>query len=274
MTTRSPLIIALRMDRLIEFAAFAEELAGAARLETLSRWRQDCVPQNKSKDCFDPVTEADLRAEQVMRQLIRARYMYHGLSGEEWPDERGQESYCWSLDPIDGTRSFISGLPTWTTLIALLEDGQPILGLVDVPCLDETYVGFEGRALLCKKGEQVPIRTGKCSSIAEARLSTTDPFLFEGPAAAAFDGLRRRARTVRYGHDGYAYARLAGGSLDLIVENGLKPYDYNALIPLIVSAGGVVGDWHGGREFAGGRIIAAATRKLFEETLSYFESLE
>jgi myo-inositol-1(or 4)-monophosphatase len=262
------------MDFLIELAAFAEVLARTARLETLARWRADCTAQDKGENSFDPVTEADRKSEQVMRELIRKRFPDHGATGEEWPDEPGIGSYCWSLDPIDGTRSFICGLPTWTTLVALLQDGRPAVGLIDAPCLDETYVGFGGTAFLRKSEGTFPIRTSGCTRIADARLSTTDPFLFDGASASAFDRLRRDALTVRYGHDGYAYARLAAGSVDLVVECGLKPYDYHALIPLVAAAGGSVGDWRGGQDFTGGRLIAAATKPLFDQALAYFEALE
>lgn len=259
---------------LAELTSFAEELAQRARTETLARFRQGGQVEDKSSGgLFDPVTEADRAAEQAMRQLIGERYPAHGITGEEWPDKSGSSDLAWSLDPIDGTRSFICGLPTWTTLVALLDAGVPIVGSVDAPALDETYVGVAGDAVLIRDGERTAIRTSDCTSLAEARVSTTDPALFDVAAAEAFDRLRANARTVRYGHDGYAYARLAGGGLDLIVESGLKPYDYNALIPLVTAAGGKIGDWRGSQEYAGGKVIAAATQELFEEALGYFEAL-
>ena len=262
------------MDDRAEFAAFARELAEAARAETLTRWIRGCDVDDKGNGAFDPVTDADREAERVMRQLINERYPEHGVTGEEWPDAPGRSSYCWSLDPVDGTRSFICGLPTWTTLIALMEDDRPLLGLVDAPCLEEIYVGFNEQAVMLRKGEQAAIQVSSCTHIAEARLSTTDPFLFEDAAAEAFDRLRRKVVTVRFGHDGYAYARVAAGSLDLVVESGLKPHDYRPIIPLVEAAGGVVGNWRGGKDFTSGRIIASATRNLFEEALHYFESVE
>jgi len=263
------------MDReLAELASFAEELGQRARAETLARFRQGGRVEDKAPGgMFDPVTEADRAAEQEMRSLINERFPSHGIMGEEWPDQPGSSNYAWSLDPIDGTRSFISGLPTWTTLVALLKDGVPVLGYVDAPALDETYVGFAGQAIMSCKGERTTIRTSGCTSLAKARLSTTDPALFDATAAEAFERLRSSAQTVRYGHDGYAYARLAGGSIDLVVESGLKPYDYNALIPLVTAAGGVIADWRGVQEYAGGKIIAAATQELYDEALGYFEAL-
>jgi myo-inositol-1(or 4)-monophosphatase len=256
-----------------ELADFAGELARAARGETLRRWAQGCAAENKAQSGFDPVTDADRGAEQAMRALIAEHYPDHGVTGEEWPDRAGTSNYAWSLDPIDGTRSFICGLPTWTTLIALLDHGRPVLGLVDAPVVDEIYVGFEGQVFMTRNGERTAVRTSGRTRLSEARLSTTDPTLFDSPALQAFEKLRGQVQTVRYGHDGYAYARLAAGTLDLIVESGLKPHDYNAVIPLISAAGGAIGDWRGGQDYAGGKIIAAATRELFEEALDYFEAL-
>ena len=257
-----------------EMASFALELGRRARSETLGQFVQGAVVRNKADgDRFDPVTEADRAAEAAMRQLIRERFPTHAITGEEWPDEPGISDYSWSLDPIDGTRSFICGLPTWTTLIALIEGQTPVLGLVDAPVLDETYVGFDGNAWMCRDGERASISVSGCTRLAEARLSTTDPALFEGGGGEAFDRLRRDAKAVRYGHDAYAYARLAAGTIDLVVESGLKPHDYNALIPLVSAAGGMIADWHGGQEYDRGKLIAASTPELFEEARRYFEGV-
>lgn len=248
-----------------EFGAFARELASSARHETLARFNRGVDVDNKAGEAsFDPVTEGDRAAEQAMRALIAERFPDHGISGEEYSDKPAAGRYVWSLDPIDGTRSFICGLPTWTTLIALLEEGEPVLGLIDAPVLDQIYVGRGAEAWLARGDEQTAIRASGCSGLSEARLSTTDPFLFEENKAAAFDRLRRACRVTRYGHDGYAYARLAGGSLDLVVESGLKPHDYNAVVPLVRAAGGHVGNWAGGSDLSGGAIVAAASRALYD----------
>ncbi|HEX5181536.1 MAG TPA: inositol monophosphatase family protein [Allosphingosinicella sp.] len=232
---------------------FAERLADAARAETLKRWRTGCAAADKNQGgAWDPVTEADREAEQVMRRLIEADYPDHGIQGEEFGDRAGQGRWCWSLDPIDGTRSFVCGLPSWTTLIALLEDGRPVLGIIDAPALDERYAG-PGSAQA----------TSGCIALAEARLSTTDPYLFSDAEAEAWNRVRRQVRTTRYGLDGYGYARVASGSLDLVIESGLKPHDYNALIPVVRAAGGMIGDWEGGEDFSPGRVIAAATPRLY-----------
>jgi histidinol phosphatase-like enzyme (inositol monophosphatase family) len=261
LTRFDALRIVSRMDA-AELMAFAEELASTARIETLPRWANEVIAEDKGAGVFDPVTEADRQAELAMRALIRRRYPDHGITGEEWPDESNSSGYCWSLDPIDGTRSFMCGLPTWVTLIGLLHNDQPLLGLIDAPVLDETYFGTGNEAWLSRKGERGSIRTSGCTCLSEARLSTTDPFLLGD--REAFERVRKTAQVTRYGHDGYGYARVAAGSLDLVIESGLKPHDYNALIPVIRGAGGHIGDWVGGCDFTSGAVVAAATRQLYD----------
>jgi histidinol phosphatase-like enzyme (inositol monophosphatase family) len=247
----------------MSFAAFASRLADAARAVTLLA--ADRTVEDKSKGgVFDPVTDADRDAEQAMRALIEAEHPDHGIAGEELDDRPAGCAYRWSLDPIDGTRSFICGLPTWTTLIALLEDGAPIVGLIDASRLDERYLGDGKHAWL--NGEE--IRTSACRSLGVARLSTTDPFLFAGEEAAAFERLRRAVRLTRFGHDAYAYARLAAGTIDLVAESGLKPHDFNALAPVIRGAGGIIGNWRGGADLSAGQVLAAATPELFDEAVA------
>lgn len=252
---------------LADFVSFARELAWSARRETLARFGEDYAIEDKSLDGrYDPVTEADRAAEAVMRDSIANRFPDHGIYGEELADKRGSNSYAWTLDPIDGTRSYICGLPTWTTLIALLRDGQPIIGLVDAPYLDETYIGVGDEATLISKGDKVQIRTSGCARIEEARFSTTDPFLLL-PSNGMLERVLRSVRVARFGHDGYAYARLAAGSIDLVIESELKPHDYNAHIPLIRAGGGHIGDWSGGSDFTAGGVIAAASRKLYDDAV-------
>ena len=246
----------------------ALRLADAARPETLPRWTAGVVAENKSDGPdFDPVTDADREAERVMRALIEAEFPDHGIAGEEFPDREARGPYRWSLDPVDGTRSFTCGLPSWVTLIALLRDGRPVLSVIDAPCLDERYVADQGRTLLLSAASEHALATSPCKQLGDARFSTTDPYLFVGDEMEAFERVRRSVRTTRYGQDGYAYARLAAGTIDLVVESGLKPHDYNALIPVVRGAGGVIGDWLGGEDFSKGKVIAAATPELFAETL-------
>jgi myo-inositol-1(or 4)-monophosphatase len=255
-------------EDLLTIKAFMHELADAARGETMPRWTATIAADDKSGGTsFDPVTEADREAERVMRSLIEARFPTHGIAGEEFPDKLAASAYTWSLDPIDGTRSFICGLPTWVTLIALLENGLPRLGSIDAPRLDERYLGDCETALLITSDGQSALAASRCERLSEARFSTTDPFLFKGSEAHPFARLKERVRTTRYGHDGYAYARLAAGSLDLIVESGLKPHDYNALIPVVRGSGGVIGNWMGEDDFTEGKVVAASTLALFEEAI-------
>lgn len=256
------------MEDLDRYAAFAGRLADSARQETLPRWMEAGAARNKAGEGrFDPVTEADIAAEKAIRTLIERELPDHGIAGEEFPDRPTNGPWCWSLDPIDGTRSFVCGMPTWVTLIGLLRQGEPVLGLIDVPRLGERYLGYGETAVLTMPDGDRPLRTSCCTALAEARFSATDPFLFAGAEQQAFERLRAAVRTTRYGHDGYAYARLAAGSIDLVVESGLQPYDYNALIPVIRAAGGSVGNWDGDSDMRAGRIVAAATRKLFEEAV-------
>ena len=249
-----------------EFVDFALELTRAARGETLPRWR-DCAPaENKGTTVFDPVTDADREAERAMRAIIHERFPDHGVGGEEFGETGGTSNFTWSLDPVDGTRSFICGLPNWTTLIALLDSAAPALGVIDAPALDETYIGHGGEAWMLDRGKKSQLRTSGCTTVADARLSTTDPFLFKN--ARAFDSARNRAKVTRYGHDGYAYARLAAGTIDLVIESDLKAHDYNALIPVVRAAGGHIGDWHGGEDFAVGQVVAASTPELYREAVA------
>jgi myo-inositol-1(or 4)-monophosphatase len=261
-------VLPLVPQNLEALEAFARSLADASRMETLRVWASGSSVEDKGgAGAFDPVTEGDRAAERAMRDLIERHHPDHGIMGEEYPDRPPQGRYSWSLDPIDGTRSFICGLPTWVTLIALLDEGEPVLGLIDVPRLDELYVGLGGAARLSSNTGRSQLAVSGCTNLGDARLSTTDPYLFTGSDSKGFERLRTSARTTRYGHDGYAYARLAAGSLDLIVEAGLKPHDYNALIPVVRGAGGVIGDWSGGGDFSEGKVVAAASEALFDEAV-------
>lgn len=243
---------------LAAYATFAGELADAARAVTLGAARE-AVDKNAG-GAFDPVTEADKGAERAMRTLIEARYPEHGIHGEEYGVSNLVASLYWSLDPIDGTRSFICGLASWTTLIALVDDGVPVVGLIDVPVIGERYLGFGTDA---RQGSET-LRVSGCTVLGAARLATTDPYLFHGAEAEGFERVRRETRVARYGQDAYAYARLAGGGIDLVVESGLQPHDINALVPVVRAAGGTIGDWEGGVDFSRGRVVAAASRALYD----------
>ena len=176
-----------------DFADFARSLAAAARLETLPRCRERWDrAENKLAGGFDPVTASDRNSETAIRRLIEARFPDHGIAGEEFPDRPAAGRWSWWLDPIDGTRAYICGLPSWTTLIALLDEGEPVLGIVDVPRLDELYLGHRRGAGVRRAGERRPLATSGCRRLEEARLSTTDPYLFAGAEAEGFERLAAR----------------------------------------------------------------------------------
>jgi histidinol phosphatase-like enzyme (inositol monophosphatase family) len=256
------------MSELAVFAAFAGELADAARAEAL-RWSEaDWAVENKNEGGdFDPVTRADRAVERVMRDLIEARWPDHGIAGEEFGVTRAGARWTWSLDPIDGTRAFICGLPSWTVLIALLDEGRPVLGVIDVPRLGERFLGHGDIGAFVTAASEAPLRTSGCQRLADSRIATTDPYLFKSGEREAFDRVRERARLTRYGFDAYAYGRVAAGGLDLVIESGLAPHDLNALIPVVTAAGGAVSNWRGESDFTEGSIVAAASQALLDEAL-------
>jgi myo-inositol-1(or 4)-monophosphatase len=253
-------------DEIAAFLATAVKLAELARGQTLTGEPAEADDKNEG-GAYDPVTAADRGAERAMRQWIHACWPDHAIAGEEYSVKEGEGPWSWSLDPIDGTRAYVCGLPSWTTLIALLHEGRPVVGIIDAPRLDELYVGAPSGTVLGSSGSRHELRTSGCRSLAQARFSTTDPYLFSEAEAEGFERVRQEARLTRYGLDAYGYARVAAGTLDLVVESGLKPHDYNALIPVVRGAGGLVGNWRGEDDFSDGRLVAAATPELFEEAV-------
>jgi myo-inositol-1(or 4)-monophosphatase len=245
---------------LTELIAFAEGLADAAAEATLRYFRRlESVEDKAGGRGYDPVTAADREAEAIIRQRIKAAYPDHGILGEEHGRETGSSACTWVIDPIDGTRSFIAGIPLWGTLIALNDGARPILGIMDQPYLGERFVGSRAGARMTERGgDRVELATRPCGSLSVAVLMCTDPAMFlHADERAAFDSLRAAARLTRYGADCYAYCMLARGLVDLVVEADLKPYDIQALIPVIEGAGGLVTDWRGGPADQGGQVIAA-----------------
>ena len=249
------------------YVDFAHALADVARGETLPRFRTDLAVDNKVPSDFDPVTDADREAERAIRARIEAQFPEHGILGEEFGEVRGGARHRWVLDPVDGTRSFVCGAPTWTTLIALEVDGEPQLGVIDQPYVGERWIGTRTRAVLHRGASVRAVATSSCTVLADALVSTTDPradAYFSATEAAAFERVAGACKLARFSMDAYAYALLAMGHLDLVVESGLQHYDYAALAPIVRGAGGVVSSWDGGRfdATAGGRLIAAATPEL------------
>jgi myo-inositol-1(or 4)-monophosphatase len=175
------------------------------------------------------------------------------------------------LDPIDGTRAFIAGLPTWGVLIALAYEGSPILGIMDQPYLDERYRGWNVGADAVLRGERRPLKTRDCAHLSDAILSTTSPDLFHGAEAEGFARVRSKAKLTRYGYDCYAYSMIASGHMDCVIESGLKPFDIQALIPIVTGAGGGVCSWTGGDASQGGQVLAYSDARLRDEVLALLE---
>lgn len=261
------------IDRELVWAMMAE-LAEVAARETLPRFRLPMAIENKLGSAgFDPVTEADKAAERALRAAISARFPAHGIRGEECEDVPGTSPYAWIIDPIDGTRSFMSGMPTWGTLIGLLDNGVPRFGMMSQPFIGERFVGGDGVAELLRGTQVTPLRCRATANLARATLFTTTPDMFEpGRERGAFDALAGRVRLTRYGADCYGYCLLAAGHVDLVVEANLGFYDIAPLIPIITAAGGVVTDWSGQPIRGGGRAVAAATPALLEAALEYLET--
>jgi myo-inositol-1(or 4)-monophosphatase len=257
---------AQEIDRL---KAFACQLADAAAEVSMRYFRQPFAVDDKDKgDGFDPVTLADQGAEKAIRALIEEHFPDHGIFGEEFGIKTGAGEFEWVLDPIDGTRAFISGLPTWGTLIALKYQDEPLIGVIDQPYLKERYLGWTTGASL----NGTPISTRTCPRLSVATLSTTDANLFTPEERPLFDQVLNSARLTRYGMDCYAYAIVASGHMDVIIESGLKPYDLMALIPVVRGAGGVMTNWHGDSPTTDGRLVAIGDPALKDEVLSHLNS--
>ncbi|MBI1218239.1 MAG: histidinol-phosphatase [Rhodobacteraceae bacterium] len=249
--------------------ALAEDLADVARKATLTHFRSaDLTADSKETARFDPVTVADRAAEAAMRSLITARRPQDAILGEEMGATPGTSGLTWVLDPIDGTRGYLSGTPTWGVLIALSNPTGPILGIIDQPYIGERFLGGFGQARLDGPHGRRPLLTRPARPLAEAILFTTFPEVGTADEGAAFHALASQVRLARYGMDCYAYALVALGQVDLVVEAGLQPYDIQAPIAVIEAAGGVVTDWHGGPAHQGGRVLAAANRDIHAAALA------
>lgn len=253
--------------------AFFDRLADAAKAESLPRFRSSLSVVDKGGQYYDPVTEGDQRAETAIVSLIEAAFPDHGILGEEHGSKGLDREFVWVIDPIDGTRAFISGVPVWGTLIGLYQNGRARMGIIDQPFIGERwFADGELSHYSGPRGDRV-IRTSECESISDAILFTTSPHLFkEADDDRRYREIERKARLFRYGCDCYAYALLASGHIDLVIENSLKPYDVGAIIPVVEQAGGVMTTWDGGRPEMGGYIIAAANAKLHAEALEILNS--
>ena len=265
-------------DQLIACAHTAADAAAAESIRYFRLGTADLGLENKTVDgekpgaqgSFDPVTLADRRAETAMRREIARHFPDHGIHGEEFPSQNPQAAQCWWLDPIDGTASFLTGWPLWGTLIGYSDNGSPQLGLIDQPFTRERFWAVGGKAMQRRSdGIESTLRTRSCSGLAEATITTTHPDYFAtAEHKAAFSHVASLCRTTRYGGDCYAYAMLAAGHIDLIVESGLKAYDVAAHVPIIEAAGGRITTWSGASALNGGDIVAAGDARVHDAALT------
>lgn len=260
----------LPADRLEALDAFLVELNHASGEVILPLFRADHGLEDKGEPgAYDPVTAADKGAEAAIRLRISARYPEHGVIGEEYGEDRPDAEFVWVLDPIDGTRAFVAGLPVWTTLIGLRYQGKPVLGSIGQPFLGEIFIGHKGGSRLISRAGERRLSVRKGVGLNQGIIATTDPHgCFDGAEMGAWRQVRAASRLARTGCDAYAYAMVAGGTIDLVVEAGLKSWDIDAAIPVIEGAGGHVTDWRGETvgQF-GGQVAIAGDKALLDEAL-------
>jgi myo-inositol-1(or 4)-monophosphatase len=262
---------------LVDLEDFALELARTAGGIAQAHFRQPITVENKSANAFDPVTNADRAIERVLRTAIEARYPEHGIVAEEEGERAGAGEYTWFIDPIDGTRAFMTGSPLWGTLIGLsrrappfgdYQGSKPLFGLLVQPVLEEVFFGGPSGSWLIKAERRDRLKSRGCKTLAKAVLTSTHPDMFDGERAPAFRALAEQCLLTRFGGDCYNYAMLAAGYLDLVVESQLKPYDIVPLIPILEGAGCIVTDWQGRPPLNGGDVVAAGSRELHEAALA------
>ena len=244
--------------------ALAEQLADAARAIARAYFRQPIAVEQKPDR--SPVTAADRAIETELRRLIRAAFPTHGIQGEEFPAEAGDE-FTWVLDPIDGTKSFITGYPLFGSLIALTHAARAVLGVIETPALGERWVGIEGAPTLCNGAA---VRTSNCTAIEQARVYSTSADAFGGERLRRYDAYTRRAAMRRFGGDCYLYGLLASGHCDLVIEAAMRPHDFQALVPVVEGAGGRISDWNGRAldAHSGDAVLAAATPALWTQAVA------
>lgn len=249
----------------------AKKAADLAAKLTLDAFKNNPVAENKSDgSIFDPVTATDRDAEQLIRDYIQKTFPDDGIVGEEFSETLGQNSWKWCVDPIDGTRAFVAGVPVWSTLIGISFNDKPLIGLIDHPALAERYMGANGKAWKQSANGTQTLKTRPCARINDAILSCTEPLaMFDQGQLASYEMIRSTARFSRLGLDAYGYALTASGLIDLVIEAQLKPYDIAALIPIIEGAGGKITDWHGGPVhkigMEGGAVVCGGDPELLDQ---------
>ncbi|MBL4807180.1 MAG: histidinol-phosphatase [Rhodobacteraceae bacterium] len=252
----------------LELLSVAHELADVARVETLKYFRTSGLSvSNKEQDSFDPVTEADRASERAMRDILAKRRPNDGILGEEYGTQEGTSGLTWVLDPIDGTRAYISGTASWGVLIGLDAGNGPVLGIVDQPFTGERFLGGFGQSIWIRGTESRQMKTRDCARLADAILYTTFPEVGTEAEGAAFKRVSKKCKLTRYGLDCYAYALIGLGMVDMVIESGLLAYDVQGPIAVVEAAGGIVTNWQGGPAHNGGQIIAAGDARIHAQAL-------
>lgn len=251
-----------------ELRMFLNHLCDLAKEETLPRFRTRNKITNKQDTGFDPVTDADREAERVISAEIRKNWPEHGIVGEEHGTSNRHAEYQWIIDPIDGTRSFITGVPVWGTLIGFYHNGHPLAGVMDQPFTQERFLCDGNTATVSIGTKAFKLQTANTKTLSQACLMTTAPELYSADTSEAFQRLSTACRLTRYGTDCYAFGMLAMGSVDIVIECGVQLYDVAALVPIIEMAGGVFTDWQGNQNPEGGNVIAAANLELHQQAIS------
>jgi myo-inositol-1(or 4)-monophosphatase len=252
----------------IDFTSFVDQLATVSGETILPFFRTALAIENKQTGGgFDPVTAADRAAEDAMRTLIAKNFPEHGILGEEYGAERTDAEYVWVLDPIDGTKSFITGMVAWGTLIGLMRFGEPVFGMMHQPFTRERFAGDNGAARYRGPTGYRDLHVRACAALSDAMLFTTSPRLMNAADRAVFGRVENAVKLSRYGGDCYAYCMLAAGHIDLIIETEIKPHDIVPLIPIIVGAGGIVTTWENGPAQAGGRVVVAGDKRVHRAAL-------
>jgi myo-inositol-1(or 4)-monophosphatase len=258
-------------DTLIAFANRLADTSGAV-IRPLFRQRIDVAHKQGVHD-FDPVTEADKGAERAIRDLLARGRPDDAILGEEYGEQKGTSGYRWILDPVDGTRAFITGRHEWGSLIALEQGGKPVLGILDQPVLGERFIGVNGAAYLSQGGKSQRLAVRACASLSDAVLCATDPgAYFTKEQLAAFLRVDRGVKMTRYGGDCYLFAALALGFVDIVIEANFQAWDVAALIPLVEGAGGIITDWNGGSAQSGKSILATGDRRIHDAALALLKA--
>jgi len=251
---------------------FAIALAQASAREILPFFRRNVDVEVKDGPVWDPVTEGDRAGERAIRAMIEERYPDHGIHGEEYGVKEGRSGFTWILDPVDGTRSFVCGMPTWATLIGLNFEGRPVIGLMNQPVVGDMFYGNPEGAWHDYRGVTAPIRARTGIGLSRASIGTTAPELYRSDRdRQAFERLRKKAQLTRYGGDAYFFCVMAAGHIDIAMDANLQAYDIAPLLPIVAGAGGVAAEWTGGNPADGGHVITAGSRALLDEALAVLQ---